>query len=509
MKKAQNESISPRDSSTSEVKPLPRRALILQGGGALGAYELGAIKALFEKLTTEDEKNNKGRPLFDIVAGSSIGAVNATVLVCGVLNAQRANPSQPASEWWKSAIRDLEQFWQETSQFDYFDNTLLNPLWKGWWDSAGHLAELNRIYWKNFYENYGKAGFSEVPPFDAWFYYLRPDRYGQVASAESARRYRSFFLGNLFGIPKVLSPAMSQPSDLKFLNLGSPLFWRFKNTLIETMDKYWLDGGLPIQTRQGQPRLVLVSVDVQDCETAVAFDSYPKHDGTCYSEYGGEKKRTVRYEGIEKTHLLASMATHQLYEFPHMSVEGEERYFWDGAYLSNTPLREVLHLHRDYWNVDEKSVPDLEVYIIDLYPATEKDVPQDPNSIQDREIDIKFHDKTKYDLTVASIVSDYVELVKELEALARRSSPEELNKILEKHPSSRQRDGSKRKQYRNLIKGRFAIKRSVYVERADDDDTIFGKAFDFSQATIRALIDSGYKDAEKAYEKSTLESQQH
>jgi hypothetical protein len=25
------------------------------------------------------------------------------------------------------------------------------------------------------------------------------------------------------------------------------------------------------------------------------------------------------------------------------------RYFWDGAYLSNTPLRELLQSHRDYW----------------------------------------------------------------------------------------------------------------------------------------------------------------
>ena len=59
-------------------KVRPQRALILQGGGALGAYEAGVFRSLAEKLAREDGKNGeKDRPLFDIVAGSSIGAVNA------------------------------------------------------------------------------------------------------------------------------------------------------------------------------------------------------------------------------------------------------------------------------------------------------------------------------------------------------------------------------------------------------------------------------------------------
>jgi NTE family protein len=37
--------------------PKIQRALVLQGGGALGAYEVGVIKALYEKLTKEDNKN--------------------------------------------------------------------------------------------------------------------------------------------------------------------------------------------------------------------------------------------------------------------------------------------------------------------------------------------------------------------------------------------------------------------------------------------------------------------
>lgn len=65
----------------SEI-PDKQRALIFQGGGALGAYEVGAFKALAEELPKLDkQKGEVNRPLFDIIAGTSIGAINAAILV--------------------------------------------------------------------------------------------------------------------------------------------------------------------------------------------------------------------------------------------------------------------------------------------------------------------------------------------------------------------------------------------------------------------------------------------
>jgi predicted acylesterase/phospholipase RssA len=56
------------------IRPEKQRALVLQGGGALGAYEVGAIKGLYETLTQEQAKNDSCKdskaPLFDIIAGS-------------------------------------------------------------------------------------------------------------------------------------------------------------------------------------------------------------------------------------------------------------------------------------------------------------------------------------------------------------------------------------------------------------------------------------------------------
>jgi NTE family protein len=56
----------------------PRRALVLSGGGARGAYEAGVVTALFER---ED---------FDIVCGTSIGAINAALAAQGATDRLRA-----------------------------------------------------------------------------------------------------------------------------------------------------------------------------------------------------------------------------------------------------------------------------------------------------------------------------------------------------------------------------------------------------------------------------------
>jgi len=63
-----------------------QRALVLQGGGSLGTYGAGAYRAIYEKITKMDkEKGETGRQFLNIVAGTSIGAINAAILVSYVL----------------------------------------------------------------------------------------------------------------------------------------------------------------------------------------------------------------------------------------------------------------------------------------------------------------------------------------------------------------------------------------------------------------------------------------
>lgn len=88
-----------------------QRVLILQGGGALGAYEVGAYRALCERLSAKDKENDarKNRPLFDIIAGTSIGALNAALIVNSIKQSMKAkSPKVPINEMWSKSVVDLK-----------------------------------------------------------------------------------------------------------------------------------------------------------------------------------------------------------------------------------------------------------------------------------------------------------------------------------------------------------------------------------------------------------------
>ena len=61
--------------SMQKTIPHDRRAIVFQGGGALGAYELGFYQALYEKFVEEEKYKNP----FDVVIGTTIGAINAAL----------------------------------------------------------------------------------------------------------------------------------------------------------------------------------------------------------------------------------------------------------------------------------------------------------------------------------------------------------------------------------------------------------------------------------------------
>lgn len=104
--------------------------LVLQGGGALGAYEFGAVKYLYETL--------KVQPC--AVSGVSIGAINAAVLV-----GARKDP-----------IRTLEEMWRRLSIYfpirlpDHVDHYL------SLWGNPNFYRMRTDIFsaslWTNFYD---------------------------------------------------------------------------------------------------------------------------------------------------------------------------------------------------------------------------------------------------------------------------------------------------------------------------------------------------------------------
>ena len=167
---------------------------------------------------------------------------------------------------------------------------------------------------------------------------------------------------------------------------------------------------------------MVVAVDIEDCTTATTFDSYAE-----YTEYGSKNQYRIDSPiGITIDHVKASMSTALRYQYSHFEAtrHNEEsddvvtRHFWDGAYIANTPANEVIQRHRKYWEARGKNAPDLELYIINLYPAVEPGIPSAPDTILDRQTDIGFHDRTRYGIRVAKMRSEYIDLISRLRKLA-------------------------------------------------------------------------------------------
>lgn len=542
-------------SSVTIIVKMVQRALILQGGGALGAYELGAYKALCEKLIAKDSSNienvRKNRPLFDIISGTSIGALNAALItrsvVDGIRNSENANNLNIQKIWDKS-VQELEKFWLDiTLPFIWISksNPLFTESWNLWSKSASYYLE----YLKNFLSLYyqGQPPNLQANYLNPFYLFLRPDLYTQPADVEAARRFFAWLLYPYASFARIISPNFIQP-DTKFF-AGIPPFIRYDNRpLVNVIEKnYWDSKRYPISTDylKGEPRLLLVSVDILDATSAVTFDSYlrktqyPK--GYRANQKQQEEQRLIEYsDGITMEHVRASMSPQTVIDYPKFEdIQNQEtRYLWDGAFLSNTPLRELLHLHRYYWQDVKKveHVPHLEVYIINLYPTVERnqiDPPKDADTIQDREIDIRFHDRSRYDVKVAEMISDYLILHGQLKNLAikcinaladddikkdlRHKFDTEYNKLLDEmkpHSKGRREEAeferslalkTKRsmessRTYRDLVEGRFDVTKVIYVNRLDDGQTIFGKAFEFSRETMENLRVQGYKDAQVAFD---------
>jgi len=197
------------------------RALVLQGGGAIGAFQAGAFKALYEKITTDDKENGKeGRPLFDIIAGTSIGAINAAVLVSHVLE----------NKTWRGSSEKLIEFWEFLS--------CPTP------DITGVSANWKKEHDKN-----------------------NPN----AASIEAARRYYSVKEFFKSGVDKVYSP-LPPREDEKFFDQENKRVLYDKQPLQKSIEKFVK---FPITTdyELGEPRLLVISVDAKE-GIPVTFDSY-------------------------------------------------------------------------------------------------------------------------------------------------------------------------------------------------------------------------------------------
>jgi NTE family protein len=349
--------------------------LVMQGGGSLGAYECGVYKALCRHGVK-----------FDIVSGTSIGAVNAVIIA----GSRSDHPE-----------KDLEEFWLEIAETV---TASITP-----------------------------ASFRAI-----------------LSSTYSA----------LYGNPKIFTPAwFMMPRLHDNANAGDyksawwPLHLYDLATLKRTLEKYVDFSKL---NNKNIPRVILTCTDIKNSE-AVIFDSATTD--------------------IDADHAVAC-ASYPFYGIAWTEKDG--KFLWDGALLSNTPLREVI---------DSSPKHDKKVYIVNLFPHVQEELPRNIVEVWHRARDIMHTDKTDNNVRMSKVISRHLLLMKEMhDILSNAQLDEELQKrFLKIEP-----------EYHKLASARGAIiDEIIRIERSEDAPFLFEDA-DFSLATIKTLIKQGQDDTEKS-----------
>ena len=513
------------------IAPELQRALVFQGGGSLGAYEAGVFHVLYHWIKKDIQDNNEN--IFDIVAGTSIGAINASIIVSHILERKEESNGKESSNlrYWEGSPEKLIDFWRYVSStIDYF--RLWTPFLKSSWDN-----------WRNFFP------FLNLP------------------SGEAFRRYLSTRRSLAFGEQYVFSPQFlfpfATPIFNKFFDYTPLASWHqySNNPLRSSIEKFAgkLRNGQIIKTdfNQNEPRLLLVSVDIKNAETKTfdsydknkdededenqikmktkTFDSYDKNKDEDEDEKKDDKVKDDKVkEGISLKHVIASAAVPR--NFAYEEIDGHK--FWDGGIVSNTPLRELISEHTLFWKEALKldsekeiltystwkdwkestqKIPKVEVCIVNLHPTEEAGayVPSlyDYDMTKDRDNDIRFHDKTEYDLKMGKVIDDYKDFVTQMTYLAidsidkinesadKNEKIKDFNNILSYISKKTTTRKGEERPYWHLLKHRFELNEKIKIQRADDGNTISDKIFDFSYDTIDQLIKKGIDDAlEKVFE---------
>ena len=483
--------------------PAKQRVLVFQGGGSLGAYEAGVYHVLYHwiKIDLPQDEN-----VFDIIAGTSIGAVNASIVINEILEKKKQEKLDEIIKYWENTPEKLIQFWRSVSK-----SNAITYLWDPW-----NIPDFYRSFTEKYlnlnYDTYLNA-----------FPFLR----SFLPSEESFRKYYHTQMALASGEKHIFRPEFIYPFPTpvwnKFFDYISPtaLWFQYSNLPLRnsiadsaSMLNDNETNGIKTQYSEKEPRLLLIAVDIREGETRT-FDSYN--------------------ENITINHVLASAAVPKHYAY--VDIDGNK--YWDGGILSNTPVREVLSEHSKFWvdrlgldsdskidfekekewfkkdNEDEqnknknKKIPKLDLCIVNLYPSKEtgEQIPSlyDYDLTKDRENDIRFHDKTDYDLKLANVVTDYHDFVESVGEVAIEAIEgvkdkkivvglkKKLTDILNRPQRTLTRE-EKPRYYYDLLRKRFNIEGTIKIERQDDIHTIANKALDFSPETISKLIEQGVYD---------------
>ena len=347
---SKEEDSHPRHKESRNVE----NVLVLQGGGSLGAFACGVFKALV-----------KENVRIDIVAGTSIGAVNAAIIV----GSKSDHPEKELENFWIEVAESSHNIIPDIFVFDYDNNAkkyvskkisaasanaamfgvpkMFTPVWSRWlpW-SHDEDNNNNKIYDRNNSRDQGEHYYDFLNPRN-WTYF-----YDHSPLAKTLDRY----------------------IDYKKLNLAAT-----KEELPEVL------------------RLIITAVDVMTARPLI-FDN-------------------AKME-IKAKHILASSG-YPVYGFPWIEVE-DNVYAWDGSLLSNTPVREVIYT---------SPRNDKNIFIVENYPRKIHKFSSKMAEVESRAKDIIFSDKNIDNIKMSRLITRHIQLIESLyDIVQKKVDPNEIDR---------------------------------------------------------------------------------
>jgi NTE family protein len=358
--------------------------LLLQGGGSLGAFGCGVYKALV--------KNNIH---LDIVAGTSIGGINAAI-IAGTKNEEHTEQL-------------LENFWMELSEgFIDLDKFSYSNYWP-------------RFMTQNLFSNYD---FLKSIPINPPKEIETRDKYATKFDKQKIKlnQIKSFYSSAIFGNDKMFTPRWSSGNASAEQDYFMPQKWTYlydHSPLIKTLERY-VDYDKLKPGGNSKIRLILTAVNVLTAEP-LSFDSYRQQ--------------------ITPKHILA-ISAYPLYNFKWVEVENGI-YAWDGSLLSNTPLREVIAA---------SPVKDKKICLVENYPQRIDNLPENLPDVYHRTRDIIFSDKSRHNVKMSKVISMYLNYMEELYHLIENNidklqvEGEQLERIRRKYKKYKEEHGAEIKE---------------------------------------------------------------
>jgi NTE family protein len=403
--------------------------LILQGGGSLGAFGCGVFKALAKR-------NIK----IDIVAGTSIGAVNAAIIA--------------GSKDAYSSEKLLEQFWLELSNsfVDLNKTAIASPFSYPFFPALAEQV-VNYLY---SYSPYSFSGKRKVAGDDYPQSIIRKQK-------SRVKQIKSFYSSAFFGNDKMFKPRWIPEYALSDPEYFTPEKWTYlydHSPLARTLDKY-IDYEKLNPNGKPNARLIITATNVLTAEPLI-FDSSKQQ--------------------ITPKHILGASG-YPSYNFPWVEVE-KGVYAWDGSLLSNTPLREAI---------DASPVNDKRIFLVENYPKRIDVLPMDLPEVHHRARDIMFSDKTEHNVTMSKVITRYLQYIEELYQIVEQHAnhaeigEEQLKRIRRKYKIYKQERGAE-------------IKQIFHISRDEPFPHIYENA-DFSPETIKNSIEEGEMKTDQALTK--------